>query len=58
VTAPAVLIRFELEAAPRLFVESLNDREHDRLIDWVEAHPDYLDLIRRALALETQERAA
>jgi hypothetical protein len=52
VSAPAILIRLELEAAPRLLVEALSEQEHDRLVDWLETHPDYLELVRRALALE------
>jgi hypothetical protein len=56
--APAILIRFELEAAPRLLVDALDEREHERLIDWLKAHPLYLQLIEEALELERQERAA
>jgi hypothetical protein len=58
VSAPAILIRLELEAAPRLLVDAVSEQEHDRLCDWLEAHPAYVDLVQQALALERQERAA
>ena len=56
-SAPAILIRLELEAAPRLLVETTTEDEHLRLVHWIESHPPYLELVQRALALE-QERAA
>jgi hypothetical protein len=56
--APAILIRIELEAAPRLQVDALNQQEHDRIVDWLRAHPRYLRLVQEALALEAEERAA
>jgi hypothetical protein len=58
VTPPAIVIRLELEAAPRLQVDALDERESKRLIDWLDAHPRYLRLIQEAIKLETQERAA
>jgi hypothetical protein len=57
-SAPAIVIRLELEAAPRLQVDALNEREAERMVDWLEAHPEYLALIRRAAELETERRAA
>jgi hypothetical protein len=57
-SAPAILIRLELEAAPRLQVDALTEREHERIVDWIETHPEYLDLILRTLALEGREPAA
>ena len=56
-SAPAILIRLELEAAPRLQVDALNEREHDRIVDWLEAHPSYLRLVQKAIELERQEAA-
>jgi hypothetical protein len=57
-SAPAVVIRLELEALPKVLVDALDEREHTRLIDWIEAHPAYQQLIAEALELERQERAA
>jgi hypothetical protein len=58
VNLPAVLIRLEVEASPRLQIDALNESEQRCLVDWLEAHPRYLKLIQDALALERQERAA
>lgn len=57
-SAPAILIRLELEAAPRLFIDAVSDREHDRILDWIASHPDYVRLIHAALELERREKAA
>lgn len=56
--APAVVIRIELEAPPRVVVDALHEGEYDRLGDWLRSHPDLLDLIRRARDLEQREQAA
>lgn len=56
-SAPAVVIRLELEAVPRLLVDAINEEEHDRLLDWIESHPRYRQLIQDALALRAGERA-
>ena len=55
---PAVVIRLEVEAPPRLIVEALTEGENARLFDWVGANPDYSELVERALDLESRERAA
>ena len=55
---PAIIVRFELEAAPRLQIDALSEREHERILDWVETHPDYLELLKRALELESRKPAA
>jgi hypothetical protein len=57
-SAPAVVIRLALEARPRVLVDAFDEREHSRLIDWIEAHPAYQHLIAEALELEREERAA
>jgi hypothetical protein len=57
-SAPAVVIRLELEAPPRLFADALGKNEWKRLSDWLSAHPRYLRLIQEAIALETEERTA
>jgi hypothetical protein len=53
-----VLIRLELEAAPRVIVDTVYEGEEDRLRDWFEAHPEQLELIQRAQELAAIERAA
>jgi len=57
-SSPAILIRLELEAAPRLLVDALDDREHTRLLDWLQTHPRYAALVSEAIVLEAEERAA
>jgi hypothetical protein len=44
-SSPAILIRLELEAAPRL-------------LDWLQTHPRYAALVSEAIVLEAEERAA
>jgi hypothetical protein len=56
--APAVVIRLELEAAPRVRVDCLSTGERDRLQDWLDANPSLAWLVTRALELTTEERAA
>jgi hypothetical protein len=58
VSPPAVIIRLELEGAPRLLVDCLHDREEERLFDWLEAHPELLELVVRALDLQDEARTA
>jgi hypothetical protein len=57
-SVPAVIIRLELEGAPRLLVDCLSDREEERLFDWLEAHPELLELVVRALDLQDEARPA
>ncbi len=57
-TAPAIVIRLELEAAPKLYVDAVNSAEHDRLLDWIGSQPHYLRLIQAAIDLEAERRAA
>jgi hypothetical protein len=58
-SAPSVSIRFEVEAAPRVFVDVLDVAEEKRLVDWLaEARPDYGALVTRAFELAAQARAA
>jgi hypothetical protein len=56
--APAVTIQIALESAPRVRFEVFSEEGGGRLLDWLEAHPDYLDLTRRALELGEEARAA
>jgi hypothetical protein len=57
-SAPAVVVRFELEAAPRLYADATTEAEMARLLDWINAHPDHVDLIDRARELVAHEKAA
>jgi hypothetical protein len=59
VIPPAIVIRLELEAAPRVYCEALAEAEQTRLGDWLaEARPEYGALVDRAMELEAEERAA
>ena len=56
--APAVVIRIEIEAAPRVLFEVMTDGANGRLADWLASHPEYLALVSAALELGDQARAA
>jgi hypothetical protein len=58
VKPPSIEIVLELEAAPSVFIEMENAAEAQRILDWVAAHPSYLELVEAALALQREERAA
>jgi hypothetical protein len=58
VSAPAVLTLIQLETAIRVAWDCLNEGEEERLRDWIEAHPDYGQIIARALDLAEHEQAA
>jgi hypothetical protein len=57
-SAPAVVIRLEIEAHPVIILEALSEDEKDRLADWIDAHEEYGELIRQAVKLVDWERAA
>ena len=57
VTAPAVVIRFELEAPPAVFKDCASKGEQWRLEDWLNAHPEYWELLLRARDLAEAEAA-
>ncbi|MFL5922326.1 MAG: hypothetical protein ACJ75Q_00600 [Gaiellaceae bacterium] len=57
-SAPAVIVRFEFEASPSLYVDAVREGDHARLVQWLEQHPRYLRLIQEALELEAERRAA
>lgn len=57
-TAPAFVIRLPLEGRPLLSWDCLTEGEWDRLIFWLDANPARVALLRAALALVEQERAA
>lgn len=57
-SAPSILIRLSLEEKPRLAVDCLTDGEEARLVDWLSAKPEYLDLVTRAIELADERKAA
>jgi hypothetical protein len=56
VSAPAVIIRIEFEAAPRVVCDYLTEADEKRMRHWLDAHPDLVELLERAY--EVQERMA
>jgi hypothetical protein len=51
-TAPALIIRLELEGAPSVYVDTANRHEEARLTQWLaETRPEYGALAARALVL-------
>ena len=55
---PAVVIRLEVEAPPRVVFDALTDGENARLADWIGANADYAELVAQAVDLGERERAA
>jgi hypothetical protein len=55
---PAIVVRFELEAAPTVRAVWLHEGDRDRLFDWLRQKPELEALIARAVELELEERAA
>jgi hypothetical protein len=59
---PRIVIVVELERVPIAIIDAANETEERRLLDWLEAHPDYPVIIRlaflSALDLMRGERAA
>ena len=56
--APAVVIRLSLEARPYVYVDAIHESDERRLAEWLESHPQYAELMARALELERKEQAA
>lgn len=56
--APALIIRLELEAAPRVLPDCLNGWEEARLDDWIRSKPELAELVERALELAEEAKAA
>jgi hypothetical protein len=52
VSAPAVSVVFGLEASPRVRLDYVDEGDEIRMLDWLEAHPEYLRLISLAMELE------
>lgn len=53
-----MVITLELEAAPRVRCSYLTDGGEARMLLWLEGRPELLELIRRAIELESETRAA
>lgn len=51
-SAPAILIRLELEASPRLLTDCVSEGEQQRLLDWLRSRPALLELVETAIELE------
>jgi hypothetical protein len=56
VSPPAIVIRFELEAPPRVEADWLDDAEDARMMDWLGHHPVYQALIAAGMELAERER--
>jgi hypothetical protein len=57
-SAPALIIRLELEAAPKVFGDCMSEGEADGLKDWIDSNPELLDLVESALELRDEAAAA
>jgi hypothetical protein len=57
-TAPAVLIRIELEASPEVLVQGAGLGDHDRLLLWLTQHPRMLAVVGEAIELQREAESA
>lgn len=57
-SAPAIVIRIELEEPLRVFAAWLHEGDELRMQRWLKDHPEEAELLDRALALELRKRAA
>lgn len=48
---PAVVVVFELEAAPKVIPAWSTDTDDERMTVWLDAHPEYAELLHRAVEL-------
>jgi hypothetical protein len=56
---PAIVIRVEFERVePVVFSDTLDEGERDRLVAWLQRRPELHELVRRALELAQEARAA
>ena len=56
--APAFIVRFEIETSPVLVLDTLNDSERARLLDWINQHDEWVELLARAQQLADERRVA
>jgi hypothetical protein len=52
VSVPSVAIVFGLEESPKVRMDYVDEGDELRMLDWLEAHPEYLRLISLAMELE------
>jgi hypothetical protein len=59
---PRLVIVIELERVPVAYIDALTAGQEARLLDWLDAHPDFADIVwlayRCAVELMREERAA
>jgi len=59
VSAPYLLVTIGFErSAPHVIASCMNDRDEARLWDWIHAKPRLAEIVRLAIELEQEERAA
>jgi len=56
VNAPAIVIRLEFEARPRIVCDWLDETDERRMRDWLDSHPELLELLARACEIANRER--
>jgi hypothetical protein len=54
-SAPAIVIRLEIESSPVVYADVVSESEERRLGDWLASHPEQAELVRLA---ETMREAA
>lgn len=57
-SAPAIVIRLELEEPLRVFAAWLCEGDELRMRLWLRDHPEHADLVARAMELAEEEPAA
>jgi hypothetical protein len=55
-TAPAVVIRLELESSPRVCYDVMSESEQRRLSDWINCKPELLEIVRAVDGLQALGR--
>jgi hypothetical protein len=56
--SPRVVIEFPIEAPPSVRLVCSTLGEEERLVDWITGKAELLELVRRALELAEEARAA
>lgn len=57
-SAPCVIIKLALEEPPVVLKDCASEDDKRRLEDWLDAHPEYWELIYRARDLMQEAKAA
>jgi len=58
IVTPSVVIELRVEAAPCVRLCCANSSEESRVMDWIGAHEGLAELVRRAVELAEEARAA